>query len=557
MEIVSTIINFTVLEGQGGEDMEAVIGLNRNVDIVISYIERNRHKIDTAMKMLDEASKKVCLPAIEIVDKTKGKLTAVQKSFKAIDKKVFTPVLDVVDKTKDKIMDIQKGIKDLDKKVLSPIIKITGGYNSKLKFLQDGLNALDNKVFSPAIEIIDKTTAKIKGVQEGLKAINNAVVKPVIELVDGTKDAIKSIKDGFDFISSSGTKVFDVVSKSASSFKAVLGMAKIETIKATLAQWGFNAAILANPVTWIVVGVIALIAAIVLMIKNWDKVKAAISKVVSWIKSIFTSVGTWLSSHWKKVVTAILMTMGPIGWGILALIRLIRTNWNAIKETAISVWQSVAGFFTGLWEGIKVKAVAAWNMIGGFITGIGDSVRGVWNNVISWLSEKFNWIKEFINKILNNPVFKFITSGVKSVIDIGGKVITGVSDWAFGKDGKQPNNVYRPQPGNNRSGANPAGNKKHNTTSPGSANNLVIQRDNLYQTPVDRQRETPVQQYKKHNNLNRTNKANGANQGSSTVNITIPKIADSIIVREDADIDKITKAIVAKLKQHSVNMGVA
>lgn len=44
-------------------------------------------------------------------------------------------------------------------------------------------------------------------------------------------------------------------------------------------------------------------------------------------------------------------------------------------------------------------------------------------------------------------------------------------------------------------------------------------------------------------------------EGMSTGGITIAKLADQIIVREDADINKITNALVRKLQKARVNMG--
>lgn len=514
--------------------MEGVISSNGNVDIVVNYIERNRERIQETIKMLDMVSKKVCEPAIELTDKVKGRLTEVHKSLKDIDKKAFAPVLDIADKAKDKITGIQKGMQELDKNVVSPLIRITGGDKSKLKFLEDGLKALDNRVCQPVIAVIDRTTEKIKGVREGLKTINNTLVKPAIELVDGTKNTIKSVKAGLDFISSNGMKAFDMVGKSVNIFTAALDMAKAGTIGATLAQWGFNAAMFANPVTWIVLGVIALIAAIVLLAKNWDKVKVAITGFVTWVKGAFLAVGAWLTANWKKVVSAVLIVMGPIGWAVLALVRVIRTNWNSVKETVIAVWKTVADFFTGLWDNMASIATSVWNSIGSFISGIGDAVRGVWEGIMNWFSEKFEWLMGVINEIANNPVFQFIASGVKSVVEIGGKVISGVADWSMGPDEKQPESAQKKPVGK------------------GSAQKSLTPGARQYHPAA-----SPVSQYKEHSKSVKTGRAASQGNAPGTVNITIPKLADSIVVREKEDIDNLAKAIVAKLKEHSVNMGVA
>jgi hypothetical protein len=139
-----------------------------------------------------------------------------------------------------------------------------------------------------------------------------------------------------------------------------------------------------------------------------------------------------------------------------------------------------------------------------------------------------------INEIANNPVFKFIASGAKSVVEIGGKVITGVADWSMGPDEKQSKSVQKKpvEKGSTQ--------KRHSTGA------------RQFHPAA-----SPVSQFKEHSQSVRTKRAASQSKAPGTVNITIPKLADSIFVREKEDIDSLTKAIVAKLKEHSVNMGVA
>lgn len=57
-------------------------------------------------------------------------------------------------------------------------------------------------------------------------------------------------------------------------------------VSATTAVWGFTAALLANPVTWVVVGIMALAAAVVWCYKNFDKLKAGFAGVMAVAKLI-------------------------------------------------------------------------------------------------------------------------------------------------------------------------------------------------------------------------------------------------------------------------------
>jgi phage-related protein len=73
----------------------------------------------------------------------------------------------------------------------------------------------------------------------------------------------------------------------------------------TAIQWLFNAALLANPITWIIIGIVALIAIIVLCVKHWDKITAAMKKVWAWIKSVFAAGWNWLKSKISSAVDGI------------------------------------------------------------------------------------------------------------------------------------------------------------------------------------------------------------------------------------------------------------
>jgi len=69
------------------------------------------------------------------------------------------------------------------------------------------------------------------------------------------------------------------------------------------AVWSFTAALLANPITWIVLGIVALIVILDLLINHFDLVKAAWSAVTAWIGDRIHDIGaffTWLADSIPK-----------------------------------------------------------------------------------------------------------------------------------------------------------------------------------------------------------------------------------------------------------------
>lgn len=101
----------------------------------------------------------------------------------------------------------------------------------------------------------------------------------------------------------------------------------------TLAQWGLNAAMTANPIGALIVGIGALIAAGVLLYKNWDTVKV------------------FFIDFWTKWQGLIKLALIPL-WPFIQAAQLVIENWTPVSS-----------FFSWLWEGIKAGAEAVLPII--------------------------------------------------------------------------------------------------------------------------------------------------------------------------------------------------
>jgi TP901 family phage tail tape measure protein len=107
--------------------------------------------------------------------------------------------------------------------------------------------------------------------------------------------------------------------------------------------WAFTAALLANPITWVVAGVAALAGAAYLIYKNWEPIKAFFAGV------------------WDSLVE----TLGPV----------VQVVWEMLKSfTPLGIiaenWAPIADFFKGLWDGIVGVFKAEWAKIEYIIDGV-------------------------------------------------------------------------------------------------------------------------------------------------------------------------------------------
>jgi hypothetical protein len=100
----------------------------------------------------------------------------------------------------------------------------------------------------------------------------------------------------------------------------------------TAVQWAWNAAMLANPITWIVLAIVALIAIVVLLVKNWDTVKKAGSAAWNWIKDAASSAWNFI----KKIP-------GWIGTAFKNIARVISAPYRAAFNLISDAWNNTIG----------------------------------------------------------------------------------------------------------------------------------------------------------------------------------------------------------------------
>ena len=149
----------------------------------------------------------------------------------------------------------------------------------------------------------------------------------------------------------------------------------VATGEATVAQTGLNLAFLASPVTWIVLGVVALVAAVVLAYNkvDWFRnfVNAAFTGVkiaFGWILTAAQAVFGWIGEHWGTIVTFI---AGPIGLAV----RFVHDHFDAIKKAAGTLIGALGTVFS------SVVNVITWPFRTAF-----NAISGLWNSSLGSVS---------------------------------------------------------------------------------------------------------------------------------------------------------------------------
>ena len=118
----------------------------------------------------------------------------------------------------------------------------------------------------------------------------------------------------------------------------------------------------------------------------------------------------------KVFKTAMRMMMGPIGWitaAIIALAIVIIKNWDKIKAVTLKVWGWISGYLKKIWSGLKSAVTATWNFITRIISKAWDLIKRILrlnpfiivlthlDKIKAWVGAAFDWIKSKVSTVWN------------------------------------------------------------------------------------------------------------------------------------------------------------
>jgi phage-related minor tail protein len=120
--------------------------------------------------------------------------------------------------------------------------------------------------------------------------------------------------------------------------------------------WASTAALLANPMTWIVLGIIALVAAIVLVATKTTWFQQIWTAAWGWIKGAAFAVWDWIKTNWPYLLGII---AGPIGLAVGWVIK----HWDTVKQGTVTAWHAVVNFVKAV-PGQIVSFFLNWTLPG-------------------------------------------------------------------------------------------------------------------------------------------------------------------------------------------------
>lgn len=299
-------------------------------------------------------------------------------------------------------------------------------FSGMMSTLQDNLSTLSGllteKVFealkglvewlNPAVEKFNeiyKETGSFKEALEGaLEQLGLGGWVEFAEKVKGIYDRVKELTEAFfenkELLTlvaiGIGTLTAAIVAFNAASIISTISMAAQEVIlnamivAETIATTATTAlatamAFLTSPITLVILAIGALIAIIYLLITNWDEVKEAAGKCWDWIVQKWNGACNWF----KTTVIDPLKTWWNNFWGG------IKTGASEAWEGVKGLWNACVGWFNDtIINPVKTAFSELWNGIKEFLSDPLEGIKGMFKSAFNWIIGKMNWVIDGLNK---------------------------------------------------------------------------------------------------------------------------------------------------------------
>lgn len=297
------------------------------------------------------------------------------------------------------------------------------------------------------------------------------------------------------------------------------------------------------PASAVVLGLAAVVVAGVLIYKNWDKIKAAAGKLWNFVKNIFQRMGISGDGLKKK--------LAPIGEKFSAIGEHAKELWVVVGPVLAKIGEVVHAVFSVAFGAAIGAAIGYFDSFFNSVTQIVSGIMTWFDGIIMFITGVFtgNWAKawEGVRNIFGGifeslgGLLKMPINGVISMINgaIAGinSINVKIPDWVPGIGGENFGINIPPLPLLARGTDNWKGGLAQISEKGGEIVDLPSG------TRVYPHDETVRKAY-----------ADGAKKNSGK-SVYIAKLADSIVVKSESDIDKIAEALAKKIFETSDNMG--
>lgn len=206
-----------------------------------------------------------------------------------------------------------------------------------------------------------------------------------------------------------------IITKTIGAFKLLKAgflFAKGALMPLISSVWSFTAALLANPITWIVIGIVALIAALVLLYNKCEWFRNLVDGIIQWAKDALGSAFAFVKNIFGAIGNVIGKVMGAAKATVEEKLGNMKAAYEAhgggIRGVAAAAFEGVKGIFTAGYTFID-------NLTGGKLTEVKNKFIAGVSNIASGVRDRFEAVKTAFS------------NGVSNIKD----TVTGAVTWFF------------------------------------------------------------------------------------------------------------------------------
>lgn len=184
----------------------------------------------------------------------------------------------------------------------------------------------------------------------------------------------KTVTEAFETLSKA-SRLAAVTQRVLTTVQLAYGLA---TGKVAAEQATLSAAILSSPITWIIAGVVAVVAALAIFFTQTQTGRQLWSNFINWLRNAWNSLVQVAQNVWNTIV------------------QVFNSAVNAVR----SAWNGITSFFSNLWDVIVSVTRSIWQGLVAFFSPLVNAIASIWRSLVA---------------IVQN-VWKSIVDGVKPVI---------------------------------------------------------------------------------------------------------------------------------------------
>lgn len=318
------------------------------------------------------------------------------------------PMADVLPQLADKFAKMENGprktalaLRLFGKGGMSMLPMLNRG-SAGIKELTEQSDKLGTTLTDKDAAAVKEATANKRQMAQAVKGLQISVGKNLLPVVQRfvtwmTTKVVPAVASVIGFLERNKTIVLTVASVLVPlvgglfAFVKVMQVVAVVTKAWAVAQLLLNSAFLANPITWIIIGIVALVAAIVIAYKRSDTFRRivqgalrAVGAAFNWLKNAAVKALNWIKTKGWDFLVAVIRN-SPLGLTVraaFAAFKWIRdqiTGPNGVVAKIKKAWDGMVSFFRDI-PG-RISAVSS-----GMFNGIKDALR----DAINWIIDKWN-----------------------------------------------------------------------------------------------------------------------------------------------------------------------